>query len=201
MVMQLDLIFPTPVVTGFCEEIDDTELKKIKKVCKQYLKNNESVKKSNIGGEQTDNIIAVTCNNAVLNNLIDIINRKLDVLKNELQIHNDIKVYDFWINRNNQYNYNLTHTHGDVTFAVVFYVSANEESGELVVHRPNSSELSLYKILGSNAAFVNDSISYFIQPKRFIIFPGWIPHSVLPNKSNKPRISIAFNCKFYSPNY
>lgn len=195
MVMNLDLLFPTPIYTGFCEEIDNKELKKIKKVCKQYL-NEEGVTKSNVGGKQTNIIVAQYCENKVLNNLIGIINQKLLFIKNELKIEKDIKVLDFWINKNYKNNYNTTHGHGDVLFAVVFYVSTNEKSGGLVIHRPNASEGSLYHRLSPNTDFYFDTKVYKLKPKSFIIFPGWVPHSVLPNDSNKSRISIAFNCHF-----
>ena len=72
-----------------------------------------------------------------------------------------------------------THSHG-VDVSAVTYLSAPKGSG-LIHFSPNP----LHDYYCS------------IAPKKgmFLIFPGWIPHSVSRNLSNEKRVSISFNFK------
>ena len=74
----------------------------------------------------------------------------------------------------------ITHNHGDVDVAAVTYLSAPIGSG-LIHFSPNPL----------------DDYYYSIAPEKgmFLMFPGWIPHSVSRNLSSEKRVSISFNFK------
>ena len=72
------------------------------------------------------------------------------------------------------------HHHGDSDVAAVTYLSVPKGSGVIQFY-PNPL----------------DDYRYSIIPKKgmFLLFPGWIPHSVSRNLSNETRVSISFNFK------
>ena len=39
-------------------------------------------------------------------------------------------------------------------------------------------------------------MSYTPKDGDLVVFPGWVPHDIELNKSNKPRINISFNISF-----
>ena len=73
-----------------------------------------------------------------------------------------------------------THDHKPVDVSAVTYLKVSKESGQL---KFNPNPLHDY--------------SYTIPPEKgmFLLFPGWLPHSVNRNLTNEPRISVSFNFK------
>ena len=76
-----------------------------------------------------------------------------------------------------------THHHTSHPVAGVVYLSVPKESGQIHFF-PNPLH----------------DYSYTISPKKgmFLLFPGWIPHSVNRNLSSEPRVSVSFNFKLNS---
>jgi len=72
------------------------------------------------------------------------------------------------------------HAHKPADVSAVIYLSVPEGSGNLSFH-PNPL----------------DDYRYIIPSKKgmFLLFPGWIPHSVSRNLSSEPRVSLSFNFK------
>ena len=75
------------------------------------------------------------------------------------------------------------HSHGDSDVSAVTYLSAPEGSG-FIQFWPNPLQES----------------GYSIKPEKgmFLLFPGWIPHSVSRNLSSESRVSLSFNFKLNS---
>jgi len=48
-------------------------------------------------------------------------------------------------------------------------------------------------LMGDNQKLLNSHNIIIPKNGLIVIFPSWLNHSVLPNKSNKNRISISFN--------
>ena len=74
--------------------------------------------------------------------------------------------------------------HGDADVSAVLYVSAPEESGH-IVFRPILQNIK------------RDDLSCSYKPKvgMYLMFPGFLDHSVTRNFSDQKRISISFNFK------
>ena len=68
------------------------------------------------------------------------------------------------------------HNHKPSDLAAVVYLSVPEKAGQIVF-------------------WPIEDYRYTIQPKKgmFILFPGWIPHSVTRNLSDEPRVSVSLN--------
>ena len=75
------------------------------------------------------------------------------------------------------------HDHRGADFSAVTYLSVPPGCGSIVFW-PNPL----------------DDYRYIIPPKKgmFLLFPGWIPHSVSRNLSSEPRVSLSFNFKLNS---
>lgn len=77
-----------------------------------------------------------------------------------------------WFNVNGLGAHHNWHSHGGASVVGVFYVQVPEESGDIEF---------------------KDAPSITPYPGLLLIFPAGLEHRVLPNKTNNPRVSMAFN--------
>lgn len=103
----------------------------------------------------------------------------------------DLRVKDlyWWININPQGGYNHPHNHPKTELSAVYYVSAPENCGNLVLARTDSAT---YANLYNN---VPNGREFSITPREgdLLLFPGHLWHWVEPNSSSEDRISFTFN--------
>ena len=106
----------------------------------------------------------------------------------------DIAITGAWLNVNDSRQcMNHEHIHGDV-FSGVFYISAPEGSGKLVIQNPAINKL--WKGCGlaqQKNQFTGEVISIDPVEGSIILFPSYISHSVETNDHDEERISIGFN--------
>ena len=152
----------------------------------------EAVEKSNAGGYQSD---FLQDSEFVIRKwkkiLVDVVAQfgKSIYLKEPFTIHVDKP----WLNVNRKNHHNITHTHGGNDYSVVYYCEVPKNSGRLVFENPvlhqRTTTLWYHKHDMWNSEFI------YFTPKKYglVIFPSYLPHYVEPNKSNKPRISLACN--------
>ena len=98
--------------------------------------------------------------------------------------------FGIWTNVNEVGSKNVLHTHTDDAWAGIYYLQA-EGTGNLVFTNPANLLLQC-----------NPKSPYTrktgIKPEdgMLVIWPGWVPHEVLENKSNKQRINIAWGINY-----
>ena len=94
--------------------------------------------------------------------------------------------YNIWTNVNEVGSKNVIHSHKTDAWAGIYYVQA-ENTGNLMFYNP----ANLLNECKFNSPFIRNT---GIQPKdgMLILWPGWIPHEVIENKSNRQRINIAW---------
>ena len=98
-----------------------------------------------------------------------------------------------WANISETGAFNTMHTHPGMTWSGVYYVDAGESPGQ--------NDSGILKFMdpspGSAASFLPflARATPQIQPVAglMLLFPSYVPHSVLPHRGSRPRISIAFN--------
>ena len=75
------------------------------------------------------------------------------------------------------------HGHAPQGVSAVYYVKVPEGAGSLTFHTP------------CNPWEHGGETEYVVKPKprHYVIFPGWLPHSVKRNASEDTRISLSFN--------
>lgn len=191
--MELQSLFSTPLFYDYLS-IENPSLRQF---CYD-LKNNEKDWKDSLG-YQSGNL---DLNSRELQPLIQEINKRLLEIKEgyyTLEKKCNIYISNGWANisypNGRCYGNHVPHLHPMRFLSCVYYIQAEENSGELVLVSPNQiSEYSLPdQIRTENHKF--NANRWYIDPEegKLLIFPGWLMHYVENNQSSKDRISLAFN--------
>ena len=86
-----------------------------------------------------------------------------------------------------------THNHPDVDISGIYYPSSSELDGKLVIKSPFADKMRTTPIVNHNP-FNANYIFIPTQTNNIVMFPSYLMHSVMPNKSER-RVSISFNIK------
>ena len=94
---------------------------------------------------------------------------------------------DYWTNVNEPGSTNVLHSHNADTFAAVYYLQGKNTGGLKF-----SNPANLLNDCNPRSPFVRDCI---VHPGDgdLVLWPGWVPHEVLRNNSNRQRINLAFS--------
>ena len=101
-----------------------------------------------------------------------------------------------WANVNPPQSLNGLHAHAGSLLSGAYYLSVPEGSGGINfysprrVFQPDNQPPPL-----DPSRNVPDGLSQRVLPQAgdLLLFPGWLPHDVEPNRSNRTRYSISFN--------
>ena len=78
----------------------------------------------------------------------------------------------------------------------VYYPSVPDNSGEIVFTDPRIQAYIITLPVSRKTGFTSRQIRRTPSEGEFILFPSWLEHSVEMNKSDKERVSVAFNIFF-----
>lgn len=94
---------------------------------------------------------------------------------------------NYWSNVNAPGSRNVVHSHKGAHFACVYYLQATG-TGDLRLINP----ANILSDVVVSAPFARD---FYFKPTDgdLILWPGWVPHEVEPNLSNKDRVNIVFD--------
>lgn len=143
-----------------------------------------SVKRSNVGGYQSDYINFIELFPVITKKLFPI----LDALCTELHMQGSVN--GAWLNINKKHEYNLVHTHPQSSLSGVLYLSTNKRSGDIVFYNP--APVQHYPSISTLPKFPSQH-AFTPENGDVIIFPSYLEHCVMPNLSDEDRISISFN--------
>jgi len=111
----------------------------------------------------------------------------------------ELSIFKSWTNITANQGYVEEHDHGGSHFAVSMYLEKPEDSGDIQfrnMNLPLNSNAPKFEQPGG----IND---YYTEVKcetgDALIFPGWLPHRVPANPTNKERIVFSFNIHGVSP--
>lgn len=189
------LWFPTPIWECPVVGIDNKE---ILDYCHKVRKEKEGVQISNRGGWHSKELLSPLPQNlsSLLNDLTVFVN---DVCTRHTGMSN-LELGNFWININGKGDFNMPHDHQRSILSGVYYVSVPDTNmGDLVLHRGDTAEFYLTSSVTRQETMTNvREVHKSAKESLFYIFPSWVKHHVEPNRSDKERVSIAFN--FIHPN-
>lgn len=94
---------------------------------------------------------------------------------------------DYWTNVNDPGSINVLHSHVADSFTCVYYVQGTG-TGPLKFINP----ANLLNNCSPRSPFTRDSYVY-PSDGELILWPGWVPHEVLRNESDRQRINLAFS--------
>ena len=190
--MQLEKWFATPIWYDYTIFNFDSVAKR----CISISQTQPSRKLSNVGGWQSDNFDINQYVNQYdeFNPVRDILSQKIQEFSKFIGPNCKLDLDNCWLNVNYRGHHNNKHVHPLSVFSGVLYISTNDESGNIVFH--NESAQIHYPDISNNASnlFFRE-VTYRPKNGMILLFPAWIYHSVMPNMSDEPRISIAFNIR------
>lgn len=106
----------------------------------------------------------------------------------------DVAITESWLNVNDSRQcMNIEHIHGEV-FSGVFYLKAPGGSGKLVLqNRALNPMWDGCSLISRKNQFTAEKVMIEPMEGTILIFPSYLPHSVLTNDHDDERISISFN--------
>jgi uncharacterized protein (TIGR02466 family) len=117
-----------------------------------------------------------------------VIKHTLEYLKHIIKTKKEnIIIQESWFNVSKTGGYQHVHCHPTMDISAVYYYQTNGDDGSLMLS-PDSSGLK-------NSIFNVEYKKIPPQEGMLILFPSFLDHAVLMNKTNHDRISITFNIK------
>jgi uncharacterized protein (TIGR02466 family) len=187
MAMHTELWFPQVIWSAMIHHIDNKALKRW-----AYERKKDDVGRtiSNVGGYQSSDLRAV--DHPEVDKLIEHLNVEIDNCRRQVGLAS-LEIYNIWLNINPPNSYNSLHHHVDSVFSGVYYVSADENQGNIQFERSDNAEYHLPEYVEKETYFTSSKANYRSKTGALYIFPGWLKHSVKANASNSDRISLSFN--------
>lgn len=105
----------------------------------------------------------------------------------------NIRVKEMWAIINKRDNFNVVHTHPNSFLSAAYYVKAPKNCGKFQVESLNIAKRHLSPEVVDKNEFNAQVAGLEVSEGDLLIFPGYLPHKVAKNESDKDRIVISFN--------
>jgi uncharacterized protein (TIGR02466 family) len=129
--------------------------------------------------------------------IIDFVEAEAKKYWKELNYSEELVPYvnQMWANSTPRGGWVQSHLHGNMPFTGVLYVDASPEQGNIFLENPLEMVLMSQPVRSDIKYPIGEEIS--VETGDFIIFPGYLRHSVLANTTDRNRLVLAFNfaCK------
>jgi len=189
-------LFPTPV--KFDNLNEPTNLLE-NEICNLLESGYANDLRSGVDGTRIDltNELLETENPVYISKLLREIQSKILVFCKEINIK-PLYLVQSWININPKHSINKRHSHPGSTLSGAYYIKyPSDADSPIGFYR--SREFSDYGWnrlpLDENDINLQSAFVYFPKENDLLLFPSFVEHDVWPNKSDKNRISLSFNCK------
>lgn len=100
---------------------------------------------------------------------------------------------EMWAVINKKNNLNLAHTHPNNFLSAAYYVKAPKNSGNIKFISSNSVKKERYPKLEKATEFNQSGVEIEPEEGNLLIFPSYLLHEVMKNKTDEDRIVISFN--------
>jgi len=126
----------------------------------------------------------------------------------EYQLQKPLQLANCWLNINDQYDYNLAHSHGTCFLSGCFYIKTNElietdQEGRIRFERMDARYMWMthnmeHFLIDNTYEFYPNPLnvehrSIVPQESTAYFWPSWMFHGVEPHKDENPRITLAYN--------
>jgi uncharacterized protein (TIGR02466 family) len=85
------------------------------------------------------------------------------------------------------------HSHPNNFLSGVYYVRVQPGADTINFHEPRPQAGVIRPPVTELTAYNTDQVVVQVARGTLLVFPAWLPHSVDPNASDAPRVSISFN--------
>jgi uncharacterized protein (TIGR02466 family) len=103
---------------------------------------------------------------------------------------------EMWLNRNGPGDFNKAHVHPNSILSGAYYAKVPEKSGNIEFYDPVRERVMATFPVKARTRINTQAMEYKGKEGLLLIFPGWLQHSVQPNRSDDFRVSISFNMGF-----
>ena len=177
---------------------------------KNYQKQNEELsnhiyelKKKDLKGQQKSNVNGwhspffdlTNKDNIGFKFLLKIQPFIIDVFKSYGWKYNPQKVLcsGMWAIINKKGNFNTEHIHPNSNLSAAYYVKAPKNCGDFKIGNPHSISRDKFPEREKPTELNRLVAKIPVNEGDLLIFPSYLPHSVLPNESDEDRIVLSFN--------
>ena len=192
-IMNIIDIFKTPLFT--CN-LDSTRhmIPKLEQYALEQEKNKSGRNVSNIGGHQTP--FLSPDKEPLYAELLDLLINEIKGVCVAMNYHaeKEITIGQCWININRKGHLNMPHVHTNTDFAGVYFIKTDSNTPIGFRNPDLMLQQYVYKYTDFHP-YNTDGHIFYPQDNDFIMFPSHIEHWVDENKTDIPRISLAFNVK------
>ena len=105
----------------------------------------------------------------------------------------DISIKEMCAIINKKDDFNVVHTHPNCYLSSAYYVRAPENCGKFLIENPNSAKNYFFPEIVKRNELNTHITGFDVSEGDLLIFPGYLPHKVAKNDSDKDRIVISFN--------
>lgn len=129
-----------------------------------------------------------------LTDLVEQCKNHVKEFSKEYGLNNNVVCTEYWFNIAMRGNYQEYHQHANSHFSAVYYVQAEENSGNIVFKSPESIT-DMFPLPTLDTCSLVNSKTCFYKPaeSKLLIFRSNLLHMVEKNQSDTDRISIAMN--------
>ena len=107
-----------------------------------------------------------------------------------------LKITGCWANVSGPAGHHKEHAHSNNFLSGVYYVKTPEGGDSINFHDPRAQAHVIAPHVTAPSTKQASTVIITVKPGRLVIFPAWLRHSVDPNLSQEPRMSISFNLMF-----
>lgn len=115
------------------------------------------------------------------------------------QYNEATEISSYWIQDYKGGHDHARHNHGRNQYSAVYWVRANEKSGQFIIHSPNPFSTIWSENIESEGHRENlySQDHTYITPEKglIVLFPSYLDHEVLVGREGCVRTTIAFNLK------
>ncbi len=198
-IMNIIDIFKTPLFT--CN-LDSTRhmVPKLEQYALEQEKNKSGRNVSNIGGHQTP--FLSPDKEPLYSELLDLLMNEIKGVCVAMNYHaeKEITIGQCWININRKGHLNMPHVHTNTDFAGIYFIKTDSNTPIGFRNPDLMLQQYVYKYTDFHP-YNTDGHIFYPQDNDFIMFPSHIEHWVDENKTDIPRISLAFNVKVSGSEY
>lgn len=152
-------------------------------------KNNNGREVSNAGGFQSNHIYDSEPALRFLNTAEDCISK----VKGAIKYDKELTLHGLWYNINKKNNLNKMHCHGRSFLAATYYIDAPENCGTIAFENIDRHVVMEGQSKNYDNPYFNGFYNFVPKQGTLLIFYAWLNHQVNPNKSDRDRVSLAFN--------
>jgi len=192
---EVSLFFPEPIFKYKFENYEDFN-KDLKAYIYELQKESSSGQiKSNRGGWHSKNFRLTDKNSIQFKFGIELqkyILRTFQTLGWKTENKN-ISINSMWAIINKKNDFNVIHTHPNSYLSAAYYVSAPKNCGKFQIENLNIARRHSYPEILKNNELNAQVAGIEVAEGDLLIFPGYLPHKVAMNESDKDRIVVSFN--------